>query len=184
MVSWISWVLGEYGWSNVIAWSVVDISSLVVGLIHLFSFILKTKLLPLPSVAEEVSQFSLCCVETNLFSKYFLDILRVFSCIEVKLKKAQLCWSSHMWFYLHKGFFVFNRKNRSAKRTETTDSILIEENDQDEEPELLSLVGNVIHYSEEGLQHEGGVEVIPVQHANQGKINMWGGNCCMMILDF
>ena len=67
------------------------------------------------------------------------------------------------------------------KRTETTDSLPIEENDQDEEPEVSSLVGNVIHYVGDGVQHEGGVEV---QHANQGKSNMWGGNCCMVILDF
>ena len=64
-----------------------------------------------------------------------------------------------MCFYLHKGFFIFNRKNRSVKRTETTDSILIEENEQEEEPDLPSLVENMIPPGQEVVQAEPAAEV-------------------------
>ena len=89
-----------------------------------------------------------------------------------------------MCLYLHKGFFVFNRKNRSVKRTETTESILIEENEQEEEPDLPSLVELVIPSGQEVGQAELAVEVTPVEHETQGQSKMWGGNCCMVILDF
>ena len=51
--------------------------------------------------------------------------------------------------YIKVSLYLIGRIDQS--RTETTDSILIEENDQDDEPELPSSVGNVIHSGEQGL---------------------------------
>ena len=103
--------------------SVVDVSSLLVGLIHLFSFILKTKLVLLPSVAEEVSQFSLCCVEqiclVNI-SLTFSEFSLVLNLNSRRHNYVELLTCDSIYL---QGFFVFNRKNRSVKRTETTDSI-------------------------------------------------------------
>ena len=89
-----------------------------------------------------------------------------------------------MCLYVHKGFFVFSRKNTSVKRTETTESILIEENEEEEQSDFPSLVEHVIPSGQEVVQHDVGVQVIPVEHAIQEQSKMWGGNCCMVILDF